>query len=63
VLKFGPQFAAGLARRRPWPDDRWHFNEMVALIGGHHMYLWRAADSAGEVLDMLIQRRRDKPTG
>jgi transposase-like protein len=29
VLKFGPQIAAGLARRRSRPDDRWHLDEMV----------------------------------
>jgi transposase-like protein len=34
---------------------------MVVRIGGRHMYLWRAVDSEGEVLDMLVQRRRDKP--
>jgi putative transposase len=62
VLKFGPQFAAGLARRRPRPHDRWNFDEMVVRIGGCHMYLWRAVDSEGEVLDMLVQRRRDKPS-
>ena len=60
VLKFGPQFATCLARRRPRPDDRWHLDEMVVRIGGRHMYLWRAVDSEGEVLDMLVQRRRDK---
>ena len=60
VLKFGPQFAAGLARRRPRPHDRWNFDEMVVRIGGRHMYLWRAVDSEGEVLDMLVLRRRDK---
>jgi putative transposase len=61
VLKFGPQFAAGLARRRPRSDDRWHFDEMVVRIGGRHLYLRRAVDSEGEVLGMLIQRRRNKP--
>src|SRR5258707_1481133 len=60
VLKFGPKIAAGLARRRPRPDDRWHLDEMVVRIGGRHMYLWRAVDSEGEVLDMLVQRRRCK---
>jgi putative transposase len=60
VLKFGPQFATGLARRRPRPHDRWNFDEMVVRIGGQHMYLWRAVDSEGEVLDMLVQSRRNK---
>ena len=34
---------------------------MVVRIGGRHLYLWRAVDSEGEVLDMLVQRRRNKP--
>src|SRR5438067_754763 len=46
-------------RRRPRPSDRWHLDEMVVRIAGKRMYLWRAVDHAGEVLDMLVQRRRD----
>jgi hypothetical protein len=32
---------------------------MVVRIAGRHMYLWRAVDQEGEVLNMLVQRRRD----
>jgi putative transposase len=32
---------------------------MVIVIAGQRMYLWRAVDHEGEVLDMLVQRRRD----
>jgi putative transposase len=60
VLKFGPRIAAGLIRRRPQPDESWNLDEMVVRIDGRHMFLWRAVDSEGEVLDMLVQRRRDK---
>src|SRR5665213_4352741 len=60
VLKFGPMIARNLRRRRPLPSDRWHLDEMVVRIAGKHMYLWRAVDHEGEVLDMLVQRRRDK---
>src|ERR1700694_2027599 len=60
VLKFGPAIARNLGRRRPRPSDRWHLDEMVVRIAGKHMYLWRAVDHKGEVLDMLVQRRRDK---
>ena len=60
VLKFGPGIAANLRKRRHKPDDRWHLDEMVVLINGRHMYLWRAVDSEGEVLDMLVQPRRNK---
>jgi putative transposase len=59
VLKFGPAFAKRLRRQRPRPSSRWHLDEMVVFIGGKRMYLWRAVDDEGEVLDMLVQRRRD----
>jgi putative transposase len=60
VLKFGPAIARQLRRCRPRPSDRWHLDEMVVRIAGKRMYLWRAVDHEGEVLDMLVQRRRDK---
>ena len=59
VLKFGPTIARRLSRRRPRPSDRWHLDEMVVRIAGQRMYLWRAVDHEGEVLHMLVQRRRD----
>jgi putative transposase len=60
VLKFGPMIACRLRQRRPRPSDRWHLDEMVVRIAGRRMYLWRTVDNEGEVLDMLVQRRRDK---
>ena len=60
VLKFGPAIARALRRCRPRPSDRWHLDEMVVRIAGRHMYLWRAVDHEGEVLEILVQRRRDK---
>src|SRR5215831_11313023 len=59
VLKFGPLIARQLRRHRPRPSDRWPLDEMVVRIAGKQMYLWRAVDHEGEVLDMLVQRRRD----
>ena len=60
VLKFGPLIARKLRQGRPRPGGKWHLDEMVVRIGGKHMYLWRAVDHEGEILDMLVQRRRDK---
>src|ERR1700759_5087070 len=59
VLKFGPAIARRLRERRPRPSNRWHLDEMVVRIGGKRMCLWRAVDHEGEVLDILVQRRRD----
>src|SRR5215217_1730164 len=60
VLKFGPAFARNLRRLRPRPSDQWHLDEMAVVIGGKRLWLWRAVDSEGEILDMLVQPRRDK---
>ena len=51
MLKFGPVIARRLRRRHPRPSDRWHLDEMVVRIAGKRMYLWRAVDHEGEVLD------------
>ena len=49
-----------LRRSRPRPDGRWHLDEVFVSIHGKRMYLWRAADSEREVLDILVQSRRNK---
>jgi transposase-like protein len=60
VLKFGPAIARRLRQRRPRPSPRWHLDEMAVRIAGEQIYLWRAVDDEGEVLDVLVQRRRNK---
>jgi putative transposase len=59
VLTFGPVIARRLRARRPRPHGRWHLDEMAVRIGGRKMYLWRAVDAEGEVLDVLVQAKRD----
>jgi putative transposase len=60
VLKFGPAFARNLRRLRLRPADTWHLDEMAISIRDRRMYLWRAVDSEGEILDLLVQPKRDK---
>lgn len=60
ILKFGCSYARNLRRLRPQPADTWHLDEMVIRVQGRRLYLWRAVDSEGEILDMLVQSRRDK---
>ena len=60
VLKFGPIVARNLREIRPKAYTRWHLDEMVVSIGGRQMYMWRAVDSEGEVLEILVQPHRDK---
>src|SRR5450631_1142252 len=58
-LKFGRLFAQNLRRSRPKPTGRWHLDEMAVKIRGKRMWLWRAVDDEGEVLDVLVQKRRN----
>lgn len=58
-LKFGTVVAATLRRCRPRPSNHWHLDEMVVVIRGRRYWLWRAVDNEGEVLDFLVQPRRD----
>ena len=60
VTHFGPIYARRLRAMRPAPTGRWHLDEMFVPIAGRQMYLWRAVDDEGEVLDVLVQARRDK---
>ena len=60
VLTFGPIIARRLRARRPVPHRRWHLDEMFVRIAGKQMYLWRAVDAEGEVLEVLVQASRDK---
>jgi transposase-like protein len=60
VLKFGTAFARNLRRLRPRPASTWHLDEMAVSIQGRGMYLWRAVDSEGEILEILVQPRRSK---
>ena len=60
ALKFGQAYARRLRRLRPRPHGRWHLDEVFVSVIGKRMYLWRAVDSEGEVLDILVQSRRTK---
>ena len=60
VLKFGKQYARRIDRRRPRPSCRWHLDEVFVKINGQTHYLWRAVDDEGEVLEVLVQSRRNK---
>ena len=60
TLKFGAIIARELRQGRPRPDARWHLDEVFVSINGRQLYVWRAVDSEGEVLDILVQPRRDR---
>ena len=58
--KFGPVIAANIRSMRGRADCVWHLDEMVVRINSVRMFMWRAVDKEGEVLDMLVQKRRNK---
>jgi transposase-like protein len=60
VNHFGPMIAADLRKRGPKPHTIWHLDEVYLKIDGRMVYLWRAVDTEGEVLDVLVQTKRNK---
>jgi putative transposase len=58
--KFGQYFANHIRRRLPKAGEKWHLDEVVLKIARVKHWLWRAVDHTGIVLDVLVQRRRDK---
>jgi putative transposase len=60
VRRWVNHFGAGGRKRRPKPHTTWHLDEVYLKIDGRIVYLWRAADAEGEVLDVLVQTRRNK---
>ena len=58
--KFGRAYAGALKRRRGCLGDTWYMDEVFVSIGGEHHYLWRAVDQDGEVIDILVQTRRNR---
>jgi putative transposase len=59
-FKFGLAYAKGLRRKSPRPSDRWHLDEVSLKISRRIHYLWRAVDQEGDVLDILVQSRREE---
>ncbi len=60
VNHFGPLIAADLRKRRPKPHTTWRLDEVYLKIDGRMLYLWRAVDAEGEVLDVLVQSKRNE---
>ncbi len=58
--KFGPAYARALKRRQGRLGDTWHLDELFVTIQGRRQYLWRAVDQDGDVIDLLLQPRRDR---
>ncbi len=57
---FGPAYARRLRHRRGRLGDTWYLDELFVNIQGRRQYLWRAVDQDGDVIDILVQSRRDR---
>ena len=60
--KFGPDYARRLKRRQGRLGDTWFLDEVFVTISGQRQYLWRAVDQDGDLIDLLVQPRRDGRT-
>ena len=58
--KFGAEYARKLKRRAGRLGDTWHLDEIFVTIQGERQYLWRAVDQDGDVIDILVQPRRNR---
>src|SRR5215217_1529422 len=58
--KFGQAFANQIRRRLRCVGHKWLLDEVCLMIAGQKHWLWRAVDQDGVVLDLVVQRRRDK---
>ena len=59
VEKFGSTYAKRIKSRSESPSAVWHLDEVYTKINGKMVYLWRAVDDEGTVLDVIVQRRRN----
>lgn len=59
-IKFSNHFRDVIKKRERKPSDKWHLDEMTVKINGEPFILWRAVDSDGYELDVLLQKRRNK---
>ena len=59
-VKFGLDYAKKLSKLQGRLVDTWYMEEIFFKINGKRQYLWRAVDQDVDIVDILIQSRRDK---
>ena len=58
-LTFGPDYARRIRKHQGPRGDRWFLDEVVVSIQGKRRYLWRAVDQDGDLIEILVQKRKD----
>jgi len=60
-IRFGPGYARQLRKKSHRFGDHWYLDEISTVtVHGMRMYLWRAVDQDGDLIDVLVQKRKDK---
>ncbi|MGI9287100.1 MAG: IS6 family transposase [Pseudomonadales bacterium] len=59
-LKFGLDYAKKLRSQQSKLGDTWYMDDVFIAINGKRQYLWRAVDQDGDIVDILVQSRRNK---
>lgn len=59
IRKFAAQIAKRVRATPPQATDKWHLDKVVIMIRGVKHWLWRAMDASGEILDVMVQSRRN----
>lgn len=60
VLKFGPEIAKTIDRKRRGIGFRWHVDETYMKVSGEWKYVYRAVDQDMEPIDVYVSETRDK---
>ena len=58
-IKFGPKYSSRLRKRNGGYGDTWYVDEVFVRIDGIQRYLYRAVDQDGDVIDILVQKKRN----
>jgi transposase-like protein len=59
VQRFTPLLIEAARPCRHAPGDRWFVDETYAKVAGRWVYLYRAIDQFGQVIDVLVAKKRD----
>jgi transposase-like protein len=59
VQRFAPELIASARPRLQRVGDRWFVEETYTKVNGVRRYVYRAVDQRGQVIDVLVSRRRD----
>jgi putative transposase len=57
---YSPLIALQVKRRKSKPSGSWRMDETYIKVKGQWMYFYRAVDTYGKTLDLMLSERRDE---